>query len=90
MASLDMLDGDSVQGSLEDLASGTVHSKNEERKLKQKKELFDSFSDEITSLFESLNNKYLKKELKNKKTVMVSLCHYLSRSLSELLFWIIV
>lgn len=72
MASLDMLDGDSVQGSLEDVGSGTVHSKDEGRKLKQKKELFDSFSDEITSLFESLNNKYLKKELKNKKTVMVS------------------
>lgn len=73
MASLDMLDGDSVKGSVEDLGSGIVHSKNEEKKLKQKKELFGSFSDQITSLFESLNNKYLKKELKNKKTVMVSL-----------------
>ena len=68
------LDGDSVQGSMEDSTSGTValHSKTEQRKVMKKKELLDSFSDEITNLFESLNNKYLKKELKNKKTVIVS------------------
>lgn len=74
MASSDILDVGSVRGSMEDLTSGAValHSKTEQRKLMKKKELLDSFSDEITSLFESLNNKYLKKELKNKKTVVVS------------------
>lgn len=45
-------------------ATVSIHSKHEEKMLeKRKKRLFDSYSEEVTMLFESLNNQYMKREL---------------------------
>lgn len=45
-------------------ATVSIHSKHEEKMVeRRKKRLFDSYSEEITVLFESLNNQYMKREL---------------------------
>ena len=55
-----------------DTVHSTVLSKHEDTKLeKKKKRLFDAYQEDITVLFESMNDHYVKKEL-TKESIKVS------------------